>query len=126
MEPCPRGCGGSVFYDNEPFCINCGWRGGSTERVTAVAVLDRDEPEDFEFSPPVEIEPEPSNIESGCSLYSDCLTCPEEECRCKDKDLLRTPKAQAEAIRLYQEDMTPEQIAKELNKSICAVRRWVK
>ena len=68
-----------------------------------------------------------THIENGCSLWNDCFTCPTlPDCRCPKKDLIRTPKAEREATRLQQEGYKPEEIAKQLGKSLNTVRRWLK
>ena len=66
-----------------------------------------------------------THIENGCSLWDDCFTCPiTPGCRCPERDLVKTPKAKIEAIRLQQEGYEPKDIARQLGKSITAIKRW--
>lgn len=68
----------------------------------------------------------PTHVEDGCGLYFTCFECPfTPDCKIKDKDVLRTPKAKSEARQLKEEGYTPGQIAKELKKPIKVIHRWL-
>ena len=124
MAHCLR-CGGALFPDGgDTFCLQCGWRGGPIIRKKiGLAVLERDSEEEIDKSPALD---EITRVESGCELNDNCFTCTLlPDCMCPAKKVVDTPKARAHAIELKQQGYSPEQIAKEMHKSIRAVRRWV-
>ncbi len=66
-----------------------------------------------------------TEIEYSCSLCDDCDLCPFPDCQCPDKDLVATPKAKAEAVRLCQAGYNLEQIVEEIGKSRRIIQRWL-